>query len=193
MRELDISDISVFEEWLKEEKTYLAGLKREPEEETLQMEYWQALVDLETAEKAFFHVCCCQRCGWYPCRKDKVATWDMTSTSLGVPNAFLVGSRDSTHITETACHHAQKKVTKKLEIVHTLELQLGILHCWVPESLEWQETAWLVVMWKYQRALDYLEGLVVAQMFEITKANCAHTGQCTLHNYSYTQLTLSIM
>ena len=49
MQELDISDISMFEEWLKEEKTYLAGLKREPEE-TLQMEYWQALVDLETAE-----------------------------------------------------------------------------------------------------------------------------------------------
>lgn len=50
MWELDISDISVFEEWLKEEKTYLVGLKQEPEEETLQMEYWQALVDLETAE-----------------------------------------------------------------------------------------------------------------------------------------------
>ena len=49
MWELDISSISVFEEWLKEEKTYLAGLKQEPEE-TLKIEYWQALVDLETAE-----------------------------------------------------------------------------------------------------------------------------------------------
>ena len=48
-------------------------------------------------------------------------------------------------------------------------------------------------MRKYQRALDHLEGLVVAQMFEMTKANHVHTGQCTLHNYSYTQLTLSIM
>ena len=117
----------------------------------------------------------------------------MTSASLGVPNAFLVGSRDSTCITETAHRHAQEKVTKKLEIVHTLELQLGILHHWVLESLEWQETAQLVVMQRYQWALDHLEGLVVAWMFEMTKANCAHTGQCTLHNYSYTQLTLSIM
>lgn len=69
---------------------------------------------------------------------------------------------------------------KKLKIVHSLELRLGIVQRWVPESVEWQETARLVVMRKYQRALDHLEGLVVARMFEMTKTNHAHTGQCTV-------------
>lgn len=52
MQDLNISDVTVFEEWLKEEKTYLEGLNREPEEETLQMEYWQALVNFAAAQYA---------------------------------------------------------------------------------------------------------------------------------------------
>ena len=50
MRDLGIADESVFERWLQEEKVYLQGLTREPEEETLQMEYWQKLTNL-TASK----------------------------------------------------------------------------------------------------------------------------------------------
>lgn len=53
MRDLNISDTSVFEEWLCEEKVYLSRLKREPQEETLQMEYWQALVNLSTTKYIF--------------------------------------------------------------------------------------------------------------------------------------------
>jgi hypothetical protein len=50
MQDLGIADESVFERWLQEEKVYLQGLTREPEEETLQMEYWQKLMNL-TASK----------------------------------------------------------------------------------------------------------------------------------------------
>lgn len=46
MRDLGVTDVSIFESWLEEEKAYLKGLTREPEEETLQMEYWQRLVSL---------------------------------------------------------------------------------------------------------------------------------------------------
>ncbi|KAG1781338.1 hypothetical protein EV702DRAFT_1193520 [Suillus placidus] len=42
MQDLGVRDDSVFECWLDEEKAYLKGLTREPEEETLQMEYWQS-------------------------------------------------------------------------------------------------------------------------------------------------------
>ena len=47
MADLQISDDSVFETWLVEEREYLQGLCKEPEEETLQMEYWQKLVNLQ--------------------------------------------------------------------------------------------------------------------------------------------------
>ena len=50
MADLYISDNGVFETWLMEEKEYLEGLRKEPEEETLQMEYWQKLVNFQGSE-----------------------------------------------------------------------------------------------------------------------------------------------
>lgn len=49
MVDLQINE-SVFEEWLIEEREYLQGLRKEPEQETLQMEYWQKLVNLQGSE-----------------------------------------------------------------------------------------------------------------------------------------------
>jgi hypothetical protein len=50
MMDLHISDVSVFETWLAEEWEYLQGLCKELEVETLQMEYWQKLVNLQGSE-----------------------------------------------------------------------------------------------------------------------------------------------
>lgn len=50
MQDLRLTDESIFERWLEEEKTYLQGLMREPEDETLQMEYWQKLVNFTASE-----------------------------------------------------------------------------------------------------------------------------------------------
>ncbi|KAG1844376.1 hypothetical protein F4604DRAFT_1884456 [Suillus subluteus] len=50
MQDLKLSDESIFERWLDKGKVYLEGLTREPEDETLQMEYWQKLANL-TASK----------------------------------------------------------------------------------------------------------------------------------------------
>ena len=46
MQDLNIMDMATFEMWLREEKYYLEGLQREPEEEMLTMEYWQRLLKL---------------------------------------------------------------------------------------------------------------------------------------------------
>jgi hypothetical protein len=54
MNDLHISDKKVFESWLEEERAYLRGLRKEPEEETLQMEYWQKLVNLQGSEYVAF-------------------------------------------------------------------------------------------------------------------------------------------
>ena len=48
-RDLSITDNSIFHRWLEEEKKYLEGLSQEPPEETLQMEYWQRLGQLEAS------------------------------------------------------------------------------------------------------------------------------------------------
>jgi hypothetical protein len=46
MRELSIENESIFDTWLAEERAYLTSLSREPNHETLQMEYWQKLINL---------------------------------------------------------------------------------------------------------------------------------------------------
>lgn len=46
MAALGITDASVFVEWLEEERLYLQGLVKEPLQETLEMEYYQKLVNL---------------------------------------------------------------------------------------------------------------------------------------------------
>ena len=40
-----IVDTGVFEQWLTEERVYLKGLSKEPMQETLEMEYYQKLVN----------------------------------------------------------------------------------------------------------------------------------------------------
>lgn len=50
MEDLRVEDESVFDRWLEDEKIYLKGLTREPEEETLQMEYWQRSVNFNASK-----------------------------------------------------------------------------------------------------------------------------------------------
>ncbi|KAG1819866.1 uncharacterized protein BJ212DRAFT_1446161 [Suillus subaureus] len=119
-----LPNVIVFESWLEEEKVYLKGLTQEPEEETLQMEYWQRLVG-------------------------------------------------NTCKTESACHHALEDYKRNLKLVQALECKLDIIACWVPDDGEWQRVGRLVANRKYQHALDHLEGLVVACIFELAKMNRA--------------------
>ncbi|KAF7313217.1 hypothetical protein MKEN_01008300 [Mycena kentingensis (nom. inval.)] len=50
MRILGVSTRETFEEWLEEEKRLLKTLSKEPPEETMNMEYYQRLVNLAEAE-----------------------------------------------------------------------------------------------------------------------------------------------
>lgn len=49
MADLQISDPAVFEQWREEERVYLQGLSQEPLQETLEMEYYQKLVNLSAS------------------------------------------------------------------------------------------------------------------------------------------------
>jgi hypothetical protein len=50
MAMMGVESRSVFETWLEKEKEFLDSLSKEPEEETLQMEYYQKLVNLRDQE-----------------------------------------------------------------------------------------------------------------------------------------------
>jgi len=77
---------------------------------------------------------------------------------------------------ETARRHTLERYEKDLKVAQDLEMRLGIVERWVPGCPEWERAGVLVSMQHYQRALDHLEGLIVARMFELTKMNMSQTG-----------------
>jgi hypothetical protein len=101
----------------------------------------------------------------------------MNVWSSETPTSMLSSQRDNTRTIETARRHAIENHDRDLRAVQALELKLEITQRWTPGNGEWQEAARLVAMCKYQRALDVLEGLIVARMFELTKMNRSQTGK----------------
>ncbi|KAF7979474.1 hypothetical protein HWV62_42299 [Athelia sp. TMB] len=149
---LGIAGESPFESWLAEEKVYLQGLKKEPPQETLTMEYYQRLTHLWHCEEIL--------------RAIRSVQFHITDPT----------TRDNTHAIEARRRHAIENHAAAISHVQTLELRLGIQTRWTTASLEYQETGRMVAMRSYQRALDTLEGLVVARLFELGGMNRAGMG-----------------
>ncbi|KAF9056704.1 hypothetical protein BJ165DRAFT_1399313, partial [Panaeolus papilionaceus] len=156
MKAQGIADENVFSLWLKEEQEYLENLKREPQEETVKMEYWQSLVNYHASMKA-----------------EKEA---LKETFVVLTPENMASVKDATQRKETARRHAQEITRKDLLRVQELERKLEIKVRWKQRDPEWKAVEKLVKQRKYQRALDSLEGLVVSRMFELSKMNMSGTG-----------------
>lgn len=78
---------------------------------------------------------------------------------------------------ERARRHALEKESQLIDQVQALENKHDVAERWIPGSAEWKEAAALASMHRYQKALDKLEGLVVAHLFELTKMNMSCTGK----------------
>ena len=77
---------------------------------------------------------------------------------------------------ETQQRHVLELHTKALEVVQDLEIHLGIQMRWRVDDDNWATAATLVQNRRYQHAIDELEGLIIARMFELTKVNMSDTG-----------------
>ncbi|KAF8842048.1 hypothetical protein BDN67DRAFT_900167, partial [Paxillus ammoniavirescens] len=159
MAELNITDKSIFKMWLTEGHVYLMSRQKEPEGETLQMTYWQRLVNLAAS-----HAAC-----------NAADSWQVVTPDTATQQSYR-GEASATAKSEMSKHHALEDYEKDLKIVQELESQLNIERQWKPEDKEWRIAAWMVTKQKYQRALDHLEALVVAWIFELGKMNRARTG-----------------
>lgn len=93
------------------------------------------------------------------------------------PEMVSAGSRDKTLSLETRRRHTLETRDRTLLVVQELEEKMGITHRWKIGSSEWRAAAKLVVNRKYQLALDNLESLVVARIFELSKMNMSGTGK----------------
>ncbi|KAI6129957.1 hypothetical protein EV401DRAFT_2054431 [Pisolithus croceorrhizus] len=138
-----ISDPAIFKLWLDEEHVYLKSLLHELPEETLQMEYWQWLINLATSRQDL---------------KAILSTWTIITAQSAAP---IWSDSSATRRRETMHCHAQENYEKDLKVVQELEGCLGITCCWVPEDKEWQAAAHLVANRKYQHALDNIDYLIL--------------------------------
>ncbi|KAJ7033780.1 hypothetical protein C8F04DRAFT_1183753 [Mycena alexandri] len=144
MFSMGIESRSVFETWLEKEKAFLATLSKEPAQETLEMEYYQKLVNLQDLEE---HV--------------------GIITRVGLPT--LPANTEATYA-------AAASQTRTLAVVNDLEVRLNIARRWEDDGEDWIRVAKMVKNRRYQRAIDAVEGLVVARMFELSKVNMSDTG-----------------
>ena len=84
---------------------------------------------------------------------------------------------------EKARKHAMENHERELTCVQELEVKLAdaVVSRWTPDSEEWQHAELLLARREFQLALDHLEGLIIARLFELTKVNQSQTGRhfCT--------------
>ncbi|KAJ7738548.1 hypothetical protein B0H14DRAFT_3097444 [Mycena olivaceomarginata] len=153
MHALNVPTRDVFDNWLEKEKGFLRPLTKEPLQETQEMEYYQKLVN--------FYACDMQR--------DEVFVVEPTA-----PN--YAESMKQTRRLETQQRHTYELVSKSLATMQDLELRLEITSRWVAGDEDWVKAAEMVGRRRYQWALDQLQGLVVARMFELCKMNMLGTG-----------------
>ncbi|KAF9232688.1 hypothetical protein BU15DRAFT_90591 [Melanogaster broomeanus] len=159
MWDLNITNKSVFDTWRLEEKVYLESLSREPEVETHQMKYWERLVKLSASKRSLDAA----RGAWHQNFQHQGAgAYDREASN--------------TRRTEMAFRHVQEAYEEDLRSVQALEIKLDIPQRWEPEDDAWQNAGHLVANREYRRALDHLESLVVARIFELSKINRAGTG-----------------
>ncbi|KAJ7155575.1 hypothetical protein C8R43DRAFT_1000468 [Mycena crocata] len=160
MRELDVPTKDTFKQWLEREKEVLRTLSSEPLEETLQMEYWQKLVNLEEQTN----------------RMDAVLGVAVAPLSSDPTAANYAEAARATRRLETQRRHAIELRDKIVDTVHDLEHRLGIAVRWERDSPQWVETGIMVQRRRYQRTLDQLQALIISRMFELTKMNMSGTG-----------------
>ncbi|KAJ7076258.1 hypothetical protein B0H15DRAFT_925229 [Mycena belliarum] len=159
MVQLRVESRAIFETWLEKEKRFLRTLSKEPVQETLEMEYYQKLVNLLHQEEHLANV-----------MKLRLPAAAAPTDAAGYQRAAK-----ETRGIETQRRHAMERAAKALEAVQDLEARLDTDR-WVPGSEKWEAAATMSGRRRYQRALDDLEGLIIARMFELYKVNMAGTG-----------------
>ncbi|KAG6875347.1 hypothetical protein C0992_004219, partial [Termitomyces sp. T32_za158] len=159
MEDQGITGTEVFHAWLAEERVYLSSLSKEPIQETLEMEYYQKLVNLHAANEKLAKL---------------KSTWHAFDPHA--PTTFSKTSGKRRYKPDTQVRHAQEAVDNALNAVHGVEMQMEISERWTPDSEQWKTAAVMTGQRQYQRCLDELESLVVSRMFELTKMNMSQTG-----------------
>lgn len=156
-----------FQQWLDEEYQYLDSKKSTLPNEEFKIEYYKLLVSLNDVRYVSLHP---DQLGAHTANRESLNT----SQRLFIAYDPQAQGNKATSL-ERARRHALEKESRLIDRIQALENKQDIAVRWIPESAEWKEAASLASMHRYQKALDKLEGLVVARLFELTKMNMSRT------------------
>ncbi|KAL0568063.1 hypothetical protein V5O48_013924 [Marasmius crinis-equi] len=137
--------------WLVEEKQFLESRQETPSVEVNKIELYAKLVKLRECRERL------------DAARNVFQTYDPTS-------------KDKTNAVERTMRQEEEKEEKLLEEVHRLENALDVQSRWKEGSAEWKEAEGLARNQVYQKAIDRVEGLVVARIFELSRLNVSGTG-----------------
>ncbi|KAE9387644.1 hypothetical protein BT96DRAFT_1004926 [Gymnopus androsaceus JB14] len=137
---------------LKEEGNYLRSLTKVPPVETLEMEYFMKLEGLDGCQARL---------------REARETWRNYKFNQG---------RDQGPALKKRCWNEMENERKLIADCQVLKWKLEIKDRWVNGSDKWCSVKKMVKEATYRKALDKLEGLLVARMFEMTRLNVAGTG-----------------
>ncbi|KAH8111333.1 hypothetical protein DFH11DRAFT_1508526, partial [Phellopilus nigrolimitatus] len=153
MSSLRIENSYTFIQWHAEELTYLQSLRKPPEVDILAMNYVKALKRLKAANTKY--------------------RWMNT----GAETIRSTYSRESaaTNSIERARERGLETVLFHQNSAEEYETKLGVQQRWTEDSAEWKAADLTLAEQDYRRALDHLEGLVVARLFELSKMGRAGT------------------
>ncbi|THU80673.1 hypothetical protein K435DRAFT_823619 [Dendrothele bispora CBS 962.96] len=165
MKQFSIADVKVFFTCLDEEKEFLLAMKKQPIVETVEIEYFHVLLDLEktreqltTATQAFLG------CGL-----------DVPQLTAGLSKEEKKRRRQDIKGIEKTAKDLRELEMKLIRDRQVLETKLDVKTTWTKDCSDWVRVETMANMFGYQKALDRLEA-VVARIFELGKAHVAGTG-----------------
>ncbi|KAF9060057.1 hypothetical protein BDP27DRAFT_1495133 [Rhodocollybia butyracea] len=106
--------------------------------------------------------------------------WGLCTTPPKHGVQMSVQALDQTNSLETKCRHEEENEEKLIPDIQALESKVEIQKHWVEGGEKWNAAKKSVKEGAYWKALDSLEKLLIAQMFEMARPNISGTGELPL-------------
>lgn len=167
MRKFNLTDADL-DRWEKEEIEFFAQLGKEPESNTLQVEYVELLQALQAArtERTNADTSYYGRLG-------------NSAFAQETPESIQAGYSQATSVTNKV-ETRRRLARERYELAHSdvvqMEIRLHIARRWEPIDPEYRDTLKYMRDRKYHRALDKLHQLVIKRLFELHRMNLSGTG-----------------
>ncbi|KAH8107285.1 hypothetical protein DFH11DRAFT_1549792 [Phellopilus nigrolimitatus] len=157
---LGIENSAIFKQWHAEEYAYLQSLSKPQEFDVLAMQYVKTLKRLSAAVLSY---------------ENTKHMWMRTSNEI-IRNTYNYSQESSaTKSIERARSQGLETVLTFQKEAEDYEAKLGVQLRWTEDCEEWKAADITLAEHDYRRAVDHLEGLVIARLFELSKMGRAGT------------------